>query len=325
MNVCIVGYGAIGPTHAEALSGIESVNIYGICDIDKERADKGASAYDCIAFYDFEECLKDDKIDSIHICTPHYLHFEMIEKSLLAGKKVVTEKPNTKKKEEFDILLEKYSDKPICPVFQNRTNLCVQTLKEIIESDSSIGKLKAARGILTWHRGADYYGKAAWRGTKAYEGGGVLINQAVHTLDLMIYLGGNIKSANAVMSNKSLQGVIEVEDTVDALLEFKNGATGLFYATNAYAKTIAPEVLLEFEHATFRYANKKLYRDGEFICVDDTSFSGKDYWGSGHARLFYDFYVKKQAFTLSDVENTMQTVFAMYESAENGEDKKIEG
>lgn len=321
MNVCIVGYGAIGPTHAEALSEIEMVSIYGICDIDKESADKGASTYGCKAFYDFDECLKDDKIDSIHICTPHYLHFEMIEKSLLAGKKVVVEKPITMKKEEFDTLLSKYAEKPVCPVFQNRTNSCVQTLKEIIDSEKELGKLEAARGILTWHRGADYYGQAPWRGTKAYEGGGVLINQAIHTLDLMIYLGGNIKSVNAIMSNKSLQGVIEVEDTVDALLQYENGATGIFYATNTYSKHAGPQIEFEFEHASFRYVDKKLYRDNELICEDDTKFSGKDYWGSGHARLFYDFYVKQQAFTLSDVENTMQTMFAMYESAETGEGK----
>lgn len=321
MNVCIVGYGAIGPTHAEALSEIEMVSIYGICDIDKKSADKGAATYGCKAFYDFDECLKDDKIDSIHICTPHYLHFEMIEKSLLAGKKVVVEKPITMKKEEFDTLLSKYIGEPVCPVFQNRTNSCVQTLKKIIDSDSGLGKFEAARGILTWHRGADYYGQAPWRGTKAYEGGGVLINQAIHTLDLMIYLGGNIKSVNATMSNKSLQGVIEVEDTVDALLQYENGATGIFYATNAYSKHAGPQIEFEFEHASFRYVDKKLYRDNELICEDDTKFSGKDYWGSGHARLFYDFYVKQQAFTLSDVENTMQTMFAMYESAETGEGK----
>ena len=101
-RVCIVGYGAIGPVHAEALSSIPDVNLYGICDIDKERADKGATEYNCKAFYSLESCLKDKKIDSIHICTPHFLHYEMIEKSLAVGKMVVTEKPVTMTKEEFN-------------------------------------------------------------------------------------------------------------------------------------------------------------------------------------------------------------------------------
>ena len=107
-HVCIVGYGAIGPVHAEALADMPGVNLYGICDIEKERAEKGATEYGCKAFYNLEECLADDKVDSVHICTPHYLHYEMIEKSLLAGKMVVTEKPVTMTKEEFALLLSKY-------------------------------------------------------------------------------------------------------------------------------------------------------------------------------------------------------------------------
>lgn len=315
-NCCIVGYGAIGPVHAEALSSIESVALYGICDVDKERAVKGATKYNCKAFYSLESCLKDNKIDSIHICTPHYLHFEMIEKCLVAEKMVVIEKPVTMTKGEFVLLLSKYEGKPVYPVMQNRTNTCITTLKTLISADSELGRLKAVKGILTWHRDASYYESAMWRGTLNYEGGGVLINQAVHTLDLMIYLAGNVKSVTATTSNKSLQGVIEVEDTVDALMEFENGAIGIFYATNAYGENSKPQIELEFEHTSFKYINGELYRDNVFVCRDDLTYSGKEYWGSGHGRLLYDLYAKQKAFTLEDVKNTMLTMFAMYESAE---------
>lgn len=324
-RVCVVGYGAIGPVHAEALSGIEEVILYGICDIDKERADKGAEKYGCKAYYSFEDCLADENIDSFHICTPHYLHFEMIEKCLKAGKMVVTEKPVTMTKEEFTVLLSKYADKPVYPVMQNRTNTCITTLKKIIDVDSGLGKLKAIKGILTWHRDASYYESAAWRGTLNYEGGGVLINQAVHTLDLMIYLAGNVKSVNATTSNKSLQGIIEVEDTVDSLMEFENGATGIFYATNAYGKNSKPQIELEFENASFQYINGELYRDRLFVCRNDHKFSGKDYWGSGHGRLLHALYAEQKAYTVEDVKNTMQTMFAIYESAESGTTQYLEG
>lgn len=318
-----MGYGAIGPAHAEALSNIEDVILYGICDIDKERADKGASKYGCISFYRLDDCLKDEKIDSIHICVPHYLHFGMIEKCLVAGKQVVVEKPVTMTKEEFSLLLSKYAGKPVYPVMQNRTNACVEKLKQIIDTESGLGELTAVKGILTWHRDASYYTSAAWRGTKAYEGGGVLINQAVHTLDLMIYLGGNVACVNATTSNKSLEDVIEVEDTVDALLKFSNGATGIFYATNAYGKNSKMQVELEFENASFKYINGELYRNNQFICRDDHKFTGKDYWGSGHGRIFYDLYVNNRAFTVEDVKNTMQTMFAMYESSETNTTRYI--
>ena len=315
-NVCIVGYGAIGPIHAEALSGMEDVTLYGICDIDKKRADTGASEYNCKVFYKLEDCLLDEKVDSIHICTPHYLHYEMIEKCLTAGKQVVIEKPITMKQEEFSELLSKYQGKPVYPVMQNRTNKCVTTLKEILDTDDGLGKLISVKGILTWHRDAKYYNSAAWRGTLNYEGGGILINQAVHTLDLMIYLAGNVTSVSATVSNKSLQGVIEVEDTVDVFMEFENGATGIFYATNAYGKNSKPQIELEFEHASFQYAGGELCRDKEFICRDDHKFSGKEYWGSGHGRMLYDLYSNQKAFMVEDIKNTMETMFAIYKSAE---------
>lgn len=323
-KVCIVGYGAIGPVHTETLSGVEDVTIYGICDTDKERADKGAAEYGCKAFYRLEDCLEDAEIDSIHICTPHYLHYEMIEKCIAAGKQVVSEKPITMKQEEFSLLLSKYKGKPIYPIMQNRTNTCVTTLKKILDTSSDLGKLVAVKGVLTWHRDAVYYNSAAWRGTKEYEGGGILINQAVHTLDLMIYLAGNVERVDATMSNKSLQGVIEVEDTVDALLKFENGATGIFYATNAYGKNSKPQIELEFEHASFQYIGGELYRDKQLVCCDDHKFTGKEYWGSGHGRVFYDLYQNQKAFKVEDIKNSMQTMFAIYESAKTQTTQYVE-
>lgn len=315
-NCCIVGYGAIGPVHAEIISSIENVVLYGICDVVKERAVKGATEYQCKAFYSLDSCLSDTNIHSIHICTPHYLHFEMIEKCLAAKKMVVIEKPITMKKEEFELLLSKYEGAPIYPVMQNRTNNCITTLKTIISTEPKLGQLKAIKGFLTWHRDKRYYESAKWRGTLKYEGGGVLINQAVHTLDLMIYLAGNVQSVIATKSNKSLQGVIEVEDTVDALMKFENGATGIFYATNAYGDDSKPQLELEFEYASFQYINGELYQNNEFVCRDDQAYNGKEYWGSGHRRLLYNLYTNQKAFTVEDVKNTMLTMFAMYENAE---------
>ena len=105
MNVCIVGYGAIGPVHAKALSYVKNATLYAICDIDKKRADKGAAEYNAKAIYSFDECINDEKIESVHICTPHFLHFEMIKKALDAGKRVVCEKPLVMTKKEFNIIL----------------------------------------------------------------------------------------------------------------------------------------------------------------------------------------------------------------------------
>ena len=320
MNICIVGYGAIGPVHAESVSLIDGINLYAICDTDKVRADEGAKQYSCKAYYDFDECLRDENITSVHICTPHYLHFEMIKKAVDAGKKVVVEKPATMKKDEFYFLLENYKHAPVFPIIQNRTNKCIKTLKSIISKDSSLGKLIGVKGIVAWYRDENYYKSGDWRGTKEFEGGGVLINQAVHTLDLLTYFGGEVDSVTATASNKSLKGVIEVEDTVDAYIKFKNGATGVFYATNSYTPGSSVFVDVVFENAHFRYIDGKLYKNDELLCEDEAKFLGKAYWGSGHERTFYDHYIKNETLTLFDVKSTMDTMFAIYESAEKNKE-----
>lgn len=314
MNACIVGYGAIGPVHANALSRIENVNIYGICDCDKDRADNGAKKYRTKAFYDFDDCIDDKNIDVIHICTPHYLHFEMITKSLDSGKRVVVEKPAVMTKSELDTLFSKYDLSNIFPIVQNRTNICVEKLKELTDSDA-FGKLKGIKGILTWNRDAAYYNSAAWRGTKKYEGGGVLINQAVHTLDLMVYLAGETERIAASMHNNSLKNVIEVEDTVEAYIKFKSGTTGVFYATNAYSSNSDVQLELDFEKASAAYVFGRLYVNGELICSDSAEFAEKKYWGNGHLKTLNDLYVNDSSFSLTDIKPTMDAMFAIYESA----------
>ncbi len=318
INVCIVGFGAIGPVHAEALKELDGVKIYGICDIQKDVADSAAIEYGCKAFYDYDECLKNENIDSVHICTPHYLHFEMITKALDAGKRVVSEKPVVMKKEELDILLKKYDTSKIFPIIQNRTNPSVVKLKELISSND-YGALKAVKGIVTWNRDKKYYDSADWRGTLKYEGGGVLINQTVHTLDLMIYLAGGVKSVSSSMSNHSLKGVIEVEDTINSYIEFENGAKGIFFATNAYPVNSGVQLELEFENKSFVYYNGTLFADGELIVTDSEKAVGKIYWGNGHVRTLKDCYINGSKLCIDDIKDTMDAMFAIYKSAKTGE------
>jgi len=143
---------------------------------------------------------------------------------------VVVEKPVTITREEFAELQTLEHVERVCIVFQNRLNPCVMKLKELIDNQE-LGKVKAARAMLTWCRTKAYYGNADWRGKWATEGGGLLINQAVHTLDYFSYLLGDVQSVKADMNNFTLENVIEVEDTLSAVLEFKSGIRGIFFAT----------------------------------------------------------------------------------------------
>lgn len=315
-NVCIVGYGAIGPVHAKALEKVENARLYAVCDIDDARRALCLKTYEVIEYADYDQMLENQQIHSVHICTPHYLHFDMIKKALAAGKDVVVEKPVTMTKSQFEELKTLDGVERVCVVFQNRLNPCMVKLKSLVE-DRSLGKVLGARGLLTWYRSKEYYESDDWRGKWATEGGGVLINQAIHTLDYFSYLLGKVTNVKAHMCDDSLEQVIEVEDTVAARLEFASGITGVFYATNGYFKNSTPIFEVAFEKGAALYLDRTLWINGQIVATDDAPEVGKAYWGSGHAGLLKRYYDEQKYFTVKDAENTMETVFAMYDSAKH--------
>ncbi len=316
-NVCIIGCGAIAPSHAKALLTTEHAKLYAVCDIDPTRLEKFCKEYQVIGYTDYKEVLADDKIDSVHICTPHYLHYQMIADALKAGKSVIAEKPATLTRAEYDSLLSIAEKEHLGLVFQNRLKPCVQKIKELI-SEGSLGRLTNAKAILTWSRTKEYYASGAWRGRWDTEGGGVLINQAIHTLDLLCYLVGDVEALRAAMTNFSLSDVIEVEDTFSAYLKHTNGATSIFFATNAYGKNGSIDFEFLFDNGVINYAGGKLYVNHECVCEDTIATGPKAYWGTTHGELIRNFYDHDTAFRLEDAQNTMYTTFAMYESAKNG-------
>ena len=253
-------------------------------------------------------------MDSVHICTPHHLHLDMIRKALDAGKTVVTEKPVTRTREEYRQLLALPGSKQVCVVLQNRWNASIQHLKQLQDS-GSLGKLQALKGIVTWCRTPEYYAKDSWRGHWDTEGGGVLINQTIHTLDLMCYLAGNVTDLRSCMANLSLQDAIEVEDTVAARLQFENGIGGIFFATNGYLRNSDPYLELEFESGRVRYMDGQLWVNGEMVTHDLIATRGKSYWGMGHELLLKKFYDEGIYFCVQDTENSMMTMFDIYEHA----------
>ena len=311
----IVGYGAIGPIHALALEKTQNARLYAVCDTDPAKRSLCRERYGAVEYEDFEAMLGDPQIDSVHICTPHHLHYEMIRRALAAGKTVVTEKPVTRTRQEWEALLALPGAERVCVVLQNRLNPCIRRLKQLAE-DGSLGRVKSVRALLTWIRDRAYYESGSWRGKWATEGGGLLINQAIHTLDFFSYIVGDIRGVRADMCNHTLEGIIEVEDTLAAHLEFADGVKGVFFATNGYGENSAPVFEVSFERGTAVYMDQKLWVDGVLTAEDAPASAGKDYWGSGHERLISRFYDEGKYFSLSDAANTMETMFAMYEDAQ---------
>lgn len=319
--VCIVGYGAIGPVHIQALEKVNNAVFYAVCDNDpKKLALCEKNNKDVKLYSDFDIMLLDDKITSVHICTPHYLHFEMAKKAIKAGKDVVLEKPVTMLPCEYESLkkLCDESEKRVCIMLQNRTVNSVQEMKKLSQE---LGKIKGAYASLTWCRDMSYYNHDKWRGKYLTEGGGVLINQAIHLLDMVLYICGDAESVNASASTKLLN--IEVEDTLDALITLKNGARVCFYATNTYVETSPLRFEVVFENVILRYEDKTLYKivndDIEIIAKDNMNYHGKPCWGNGHDNVINAFYNNEEYPTICDADSTMKTLFAIYESVNKGE------
>ncbi len=292
LKIGIIGYGTIAPIHKHAIEQVPDVELTCICDIDitKRLPD--------IGFYtDIDEMLQREELDAVHICLPHYLHVPMVKKCAEKGLDIFVEKPLGITYEDASSLfgLEETYGVKIGVSLQNRYNITSVRLKEIVEQQT-YGKILGSKGLVTWCRKNEYYKDAPWRGKLAQAGGGVMLNQSIHTLDLLQYIGGTFKNVEAKVSNFTLKEQ-EIEDSVMAHLEYVDSdASSLFIATNSYCINSSVEVEFVFEHAIFRIKDSKLYKiceefnTQELICEDDTLPGSKSYYGVNHTAAIKDFY-----------------------------------
>ncbi len=323
-NACIIGFGAIAPVHADALERCENARLYAICDTNTACLDTAGKKYNVITYTNYTEMLKNPNIDTVHICTPHYLHKEMSVNAMLAGKDVVLEKPAAMNRKELAELVsvQKATGKHVCLMMQNRTNAGIVKMKELC-NNGELGKITGIFGSLTWNRTARYYQNSSWRGRYDTEGGSLLINQAVHLLDLFGYFGDGIKSVRAISAAMQLDNIIETEDTACAIINLGNGVHGCFFATNTYTADEPFRLELRFGNALLRYADARLYKitdENTEILVNDTVLrDGKKYWGAGHYSVINQFYNSLENggsyISLDSGLNTMNALFALYESS----------
>ncbi|MBR5112612.1 MAG: Gfo/Idh/MocA family oxidoreductase [Clostridia bacterium] len=332
MRVAVVGCGNVSKNHFSALENTEGVEIAAVVDIKKERADEKAAQTGAKAYYDYEEMLLAEKPDCVHIATPHYLHTPMAVKALESGADVFLEKPCSVSAAEIRALAEAQAktDRQVGICFQNRYNKCVRRAKEIIDS-GECGKVKAARAFVTWSRGMDYYGDD-WHGTAEKECGGVLINQAIHTVDLLGYLCGDCVAVEAHVANDHLKGQIEVEDTACVRMELESGIIAMLYATTAFSVNIEVFIEIFLEDAVLRLEGERLYKitdDGSEMLVDkaDKEFVGRDYWGHGHKAIIRDFYdclKTGRKFSIDAVEGGKAAAVVMASYASSAKNERVE-
>ncbi len=235
MKVGIVGVGNIGSAHLAAIAGgqIQGLSLGALCDISEGKRTELKEKYPEAPIYaDYKEMIDSGAVDTVIVSVPHVLHAEIAGYALSHGMHTLVEKPvdvSVSRARELNAIAEK-SGKVFCIMFNQRNNPLFQKAREIVKS-GALGELKRSVWIVTnWYRTQAYYDSGDWRATWAGEGGGVLLNQAPHNLDIWQWICGMPRSVTAFCTEAKYHR-IEVEDDVTIYAEYENGATGCFITT----------------------------------------------------------------------------------------------
>ena len=283
MKVALIGLGVIGKVHLNVINNLD-VELVGVCDIDESKLENIDKS---IRYFDYKQMLNEVKPDVVHICTPHHLHSEMVISALEKNINVLCEKPlciNEKEIKDIEEVI-KTSTAKLGVCYQNRYNPSIIYLEEYLKNKN----ICSVEGNLFWHRDQEYYSKDYWRGVKKYEGGGVLINQAIHTIDLLQHFIGLPHSIVAHINNISLKDIIDVEDT-GVIYSLDNR----FYlmATNAAVKDFPMNIIIHTEDENINVLGNELYINNQKVHLEELKNipNAKKIYGGGHASLIKDFY-----------------------------------
>lgn len=327
-KVALVGCGTIAPNHLSALKKTDNVTVTALCDInpEKARAMRDMFCKEARIYTSFDEMLKREELDSVHIATPHYLHAAMAIEALKLNLNVFLEKPMCISADEISALLmaEEKSSGKICVSFQNRFNETVKLAKKIIEDD---GGAEGAYCTVVWQRDLAYYRDSGWRGRWATEGGGVLINQAIHSLDLLVEILGRPKYLYATTSNHHLKEAIEVEDSAEGMIVFESGKQANFYATTSFCAGNETNLYIKTKNHAVEIIDSEIYVDKIRQTVRNTGNPqiGKDCYGKGHYVIISKFYEalkngSEVPVSLESAQWALRILLAAYKSG----DKKTE-
>ena len=334
MRVAVVGCGRIATVYSKAFAHIGSeVQVVMAFDKVLSRAQAFAVSFpgcipsDATTPEQVAELLKENGVELVNILLPHHLHCAYTVAALDAGINVLTEKPIATTAEDAELMMAA-RDRSGCQlgvIFQNRFIDGVQKVHQLIH-DGELGKLQGAYSNLNWFRPASYY-QCDWKGCWATEGGGVVIDQAIHSIDLVRYMTG--LNAVKIMGHTSRRVLttIEVEDEADAAIILEDGSIYSFFACNYYASNSPIRIELTYEKAVILLTRETIeitWKDGrgtEIIKPDPSlNPSGEDYWGCFHEvqlrETYRAFREKRQIpWTAEDAKKTLDIVLGIYESA----------
>lgn len=332
-RVGIVGCGNIFPMHALPVIHDDRCELVAVCDNKKDRAESSAKEFDCDYYLDYKEMIDKESLDVLHICLPHYLHAEVAVYALNNKIHVMTEKPMSIHLDDAKAMVDaaKDNEKTLGVIFQNRYNPGSQLIKNTLES-GELGKVITGKLSVTWNRSDEYYGKSDWKGTWEKEGGGVIIDQAIHTMDLMRwFIDEEIDYIDAHIANRG-HAVIQVEDSAEGIIHYTNGVSTAFHAINYYGYDAPVELEIYCEKGIVKMiADKGIveFNDGRILVADENPNETfeygdvKQYWGVSHIKqlkLFYDALDQDIQPEINGEEalKTQEMICAIYESGKKG-------
>ncbi len=335
----IIGCGMIANFHAKAIEHTRGAQLVGCVSRSPRSAERFASSHGCVAYQRLEEMLADPEIDVVTICTPSGAHMEPALAAAKAGKHVVVEKPLEITLRRCDRMIEacRKNKVVLSTIFPSRFHESGLTIKRAIDT-GRFGRLTLGDAYVKWYRSQEYYDSGAWRGTWELDGGGALMNQAIHSVDLLTWLMGpvvEINAQSACLAHKR----IAVEDTAVATLRFKNGALGVIEATTAvypgYLKKIeihgttgtaamVEEDIVLWDFAKGNRADAMIRRQMERSKSGGGGASDPSAIGfHGHAELFRDVLKairtgKQPSIDGQEGRRSVEIILGIYKSAETG-------
>lgn len=333
LRVGIIGCGAVFPMHAAPVMDFDGCELAAVCDSNPELVRQRARECVCAGYTDYRELIETERPDVVHLCVPNHLHAPMAVFAAQHGAHVLTEKPMAIRYEDAAEMAEaaKACGVMLGVVFQQRFGPGAMLIKNTLES-GLLGRVYSAKLSVTWSRPDEYYQRSDWRGTWEKEGGGVVAGQAIHALDLMRwFLGGDIEYVDASLANRA-HAELEVEDSAEGVIRYRNGVPVSFYAMNYYGCDAPAELELYCQKGTARLTGEKAeisFADGRKMIADrnpEEEFrygGGKPCWGNGHVKQIHGFYQALRNGTqpdslAADALLTQKLMCAIYDSGRLG-------
>jgi predicted dehydrogenase len=336
----IVGIGMISEFHAKAINAMESGELVACCSRSQQKAEDFAGEYGGIPYSSLDDFLRDENLDIITVCTPSGAHLEPALGAIQAGKHVIVEKPLEITLKRCDRIIQAAEEKNVklAGIFPARFHGAPQLIKQAV-AENRFGVITLGDAYIKWYRSQEYYDEGGWKGTWKYDGGGALMNQSIHAIDLLQWFMGPVSKVQALTGTLAHER-IEVEDTAAAVLHFENGAMGVIEgATSVYPGFLkrveisgsSGSIVLEEEDLRLWQFREELEKDerirNEYVTKTTTGGGASDPSAigfHGHQAQFEDFCrsVEEDRIPLVDgkeARKAVEIILAIYESARTGQ------